>query len=167
MKKSFFTSLKCFSKRAQMEMIGLAFIVVFMILGLLFYVAFSTTTTISPAIRESSLYGKALQTSMLETTIPDCGYDLAAALDRCITQPHLFCRTKNVCDATNDAFFDMLDSTLGENNIPYFAYVEHEGGLLEEFESDAGCVDVTNRYSAPSQPIHTNAGDLRFIIEFC
>lgn len=155
--------------RGQIELIGLVFIVVIMVMGLLFFVSFSNPSDVTPRnIEEADNYGKSLEAAMLETTIPSCGYDLATALDRCVRQQGLKCGQSNtpVCDAAEDAWREMLELSLQR---PYMAYVEINDDILNTgaFEDDSGTCEGPNRLAAPSQILQTNAGQIRFTIEFC
>jgi len=149
--------------RGQMELIGLVFIVVIMVLGMAVFIGFASSSDTTPRnIEEADNYGKTLEAAMLETTIPKCGYDLATALDRCVTQNFLTCGTANVCDAAEDAWKEMLDVSVQR---PYIARVELNNEEL--FIDNPETCEGTNRLAAPSQLLQTNAGQLRFTIEFC
>lgn len=166
--------------RAQMEMIGLAFVVVIMVLGIMIYVVLSAA---SPAkmnvrnIQEADLFGKMLETAMLETTIPTCGYSLGIALDRCITKSYLSCSGGNVCEEAFFAFEEMIESSLGAADDidarSYRAYILIEDEILVKqgfeflLEPFADCNENSDVYAAPQQPLHTSAGDARFVVEFC
>ena len=161
------------NKKGQMELIGLAFVVVIMILGLMLYIGFAVLPNAGGAtsnqVREAANYGSALHTAMLATTIPRCDYSLGMALERCATNEHLRCGSTSVCDATRNAWEEMLKETIGYSNVPYTARIEQSSG--DQFKNfvhnQEDCEGVTNRLAAPSQPISTNIGLIRSVIEFC
>lgn len=149
--------------RGQMELIGLVFIVVIMVLGMAVFIGLSSSSDTTPRnIEEADNYGKTLEAAMLETTIPDCGYDLATALDRCVTQNFLTCGTTPVCDAAQEAWENMLEVSVQR---PYIATIDLNNEEL--FVQDPETCEGSNRLAAPSQILQTNAGQLRFTIEFC
>ncbi len=150
--------------RAQMEIIGLVFIVFIMVLAVAIFLGFSGTDTTPRNIQDADNYGKSLEAAMLETTIPSCGYDLATALDRCVTQSFLTCGFESVCDAAQEVWEEMLEASLQR---PAVAYVELNNQKIDGFSYDPGTCEGPNRFAAPSQLLQTNAGQLRFTIEFC
>lgn len=168
-----------------MEMIGLAFVVLLMVLGFFLYLTLTLNGDGAPKalIEESHLIGVALETAMLETTVEDCGYPLATAIERCSTNHNLLCDDTRVCQATDDALEAMLEHTLGTDDDldtaparrPYKAYLLRGEDILikdgiEFLYDDAYtelCNDNSSILAAPSQPIHTSMGEVSLVIEFC
>ena len=178
--------MKKIQKHGQMEMIGLAFVVLLMVLGFFLYISltFGDTNTPRALIEEAHLVGVALETAMLETTVEDCGYPLAIAIERCVTNSHLTCSGAGVCETTFYAIKEMLEKTLGTNDElstaparrPHRAYlqrgedilVKDSGNIVFLFEAYPDlCGENSTILAAPSQPIHTSMGEVSLVIEFC
>lgn len=159
-----------------MELIGIAFVVVIMVFGLLLFIGFSVSSntggTDSPAVREARNYGSALNTAMLATTVQDCGYSLATALERCATASHLTCGSTTVCNAAHSSWVDMLENTVTQSGLRFNARImineqQFSSGSISFVHNEDACEGIRFRDAAPSQPISTNQGVLRSIIEFC
>lgn len=160
-------------------MIGVVFVVVFMVLGLLIYVslAMSNPNLASTEIRSNDVYGKALQTAMLETTVPSCHAPLGRVLIDCIESPYLVCGSTPVCTAAHDAWKDMLVSVLGDETtaaaVSYTARVVVNNDILSRdgttfvLEPFVDCTENSRAYAAPRQQLPTRAGTAEFIVTFC
>lgn len=160
-------------KKAQMEIIGLAFIVIIIVFGLLFYIKFTGDAKApNKQVIEYKELGEATETAMLDTVIPICGYELRTAIQNCVSAPYLTCGQDNICESIHDAMNNMLSNTLEARGEDYRAYIRYNNKqILEKIgeikPSDGSCNENSNYYATPSQPISTNQGPVYFVIEFC
>jgi hypothetical protein len=169
-----------------MEMMGVVFVVVFIVLGLLIYLSLTSVSSDKlPAqeIRSAELYVKALQTAMLETHVPACHNTLARVIVDCIESPYLTCSSGSVCNAAYTAWEDMLVSILGDSGPGYTDVVTYSARIVrkegqkykvieqdgEEFvkEPFEDCTEESLSYAAPRQPLSTDAGNVEFVIQLC
>ena len=175
--------------RAQTEIMGLAFVVVIIVVALLFYLTLTASNSTRPAssiVRMRAAYGTQMLSAMLETTIPECKYPLAQALQTCAknaNNPHLTCGGAggpHVCQAAHDAIDEMLTAAIGDR-MAYAGYVRNSDGTVfsvyavadgDEFSfepDDSICDDGDDKevYAAPRQPISLGAGptlDLELVL---
>jgi len=159
-----------------MEMIGLAFVVVLIVLGIMFALVFQTVGNKKiPAslIKERHAFGTSLETAMLETTIPDCGYPLSIAIRKCLTESFSQCGDDSTCYVTHAAITDMLNAVIGDHMI-YNATLEQNGVVVSKPLTDfifppihAQDFDCENIIAHPSQSIPIGTGTAELSIAFC
>lgn len=167
-------------KKAQMEIIGLAFIVIIIIFGLVFYLALNSGDKKVPTrkIIEYKELGEATETAMLDTIIPKCGYELRTAIQNCISAPYLACSNQKICEVVNENMKLMLEGTFGSGNElheNYRSFLRNKDGELLTYNGEkiliepdrTNCNETSNTYAGPSQPISTSQGPVYFVIEFC
>jgi hypothetical protein len=103
------------SPRAQMEILGLAIIVVLIMMGVLFAIVFVLRAPASNTLgqfKESELAAN-LVTTMLGTTTPCHDATVSQLLGDCAVFARLDCGSiGNSCDAASDAFRQMLAGSL-------------------------------------------------------
>ena len=167
--------------KGQMEMIGLVFVVVFVILALLIYVALSSGNPDklpSQQIHAADTFAKALQTAMLETKVPDCRDSLERTIINCVENSYLTCGSTPICESAFTAWEEMIILTLGEEGsadiINHHAsmllneqilFQDGEEFLHEPFPED--CSADSLGYAAPKQPLPSRAGTLLFVVKIC
>ena len=169
-------------RRAQAEVFGLAFVVLIVVVALGLYLTLSFSGKGASALEEeiafSNAYGKGLQTAMLQTTIPECGYSLQTALQNCHKDPISACarqgRSVPACEVAFDAWNAMLNVSLEQQGLRYHAQILSGGLPLtvsgQEFTLEPfplRCNAGSNTLATPTQPIPLLSGQLEFIIAFC
>lgn len=170
--------------RAQMEIIGLAFIVVFLILAFFLYAILSAnnpSTLPSQQIIAAETYAKSLQTAMLETHVPNCDSSLGRTIISCVQNPQLECGTQDICVAAYEAWDQMLTLTVGneftDTVINHHATILQPnrevlpvfgmGGDFVHAPFPDECSPATLGYAAPEQPLPTSSGTLLFVLKLC
>ncbi|MBR9700259.1 hypothetical protein GOV11_00130 [Candidatus Woesearchaeota archaeon] len=147
-------------RRGQTEMIGLVFIVVALLLGLLVYVKFSVIVK-NPAgdlvdrardVQQTSSFLVALK----ETTVPNCGGAPMERLARaCIENDRSFCITGRPCDMLQELFENLVKVTLVKQGIKFNLSLEGTEVMVvsTDVNGDLDCVSADRSVDISSAPV--------------
>lgn len=111
-------------KKSQMEIMGLALVVVLISLGLLFFIKFSIRESESPNIRKSvteSALASNLLSTMLSTTAKDCSLiEIKDLVHDCASNNQIVCENnQGSCEYLNSFFDTIFKETLESWNRSY------------------------------------------------
>jgi hypothetical protein len=124
------------NKRAQMEMVGLVFVVLIVILGIVLYVSFSTRDSGTSPRKEIQTYTSFLN-AFGETEVQSCGLPVAQVARECAFAENNICEG-DPCGALQHAMDVVLAETLKEQNIKYNMILEGTAtGSSNECDSEA------------------------------
>jgi hypothetical protein len=139
--------------KGQMEMIGLVFVVVIIVLGMFLYLRFSDSPSesIVRTAKEVQLYTSFL-TALSETDVPDCGVPVSRVAAACLEDDADLCGG-TPCEALNNTINTIAEATLKRQGIRYDLRLE--GTAVQA--ADRCNITVTSSYS-PSIPIVTPSG---------
>lgn len=100
------------SKKSQMEIMGLALIIVLISLGFLFFVKFSIREADSPNVRKSvteSALASNLISTLLATTAQDCSlFEIKELIHDCASNHQVVCENTQTSCQYLDSFFDQI-----------------------------------------------------------
>ena len=115
------------SRKGQMEMVGLVFVVPVIVIGIIMYVTFSGTTDNTGTARQVQAYTSFI-TAFGETELPACGLPAARVAQECFEYPigSSICGGEP-CDALQEAMDAILASTLERQGIGYNMSLEGTG----------------------------------------
>lgn len=152
--------------RAQMEILGLAVIVVLIMLGVLFAVFFVLRAPQSDAAQtyKESQLASSLLTAMLTTTTPCRGATVTELLQDCSTSNQLECPSGTSCDEASTAISTMLDGTLGVWKRSY-SFSITGAYAAEQIMFNAG--DCSGEKESHTNPIPTPTGALQIRLDLC
>jgi len=149
------------TRRAQMEMVGLVFVVVILVLGIVLYVSFSQprgTNTAAQVMGQSSFLN-----AMLETQVPECGVSISRLAQACI-QNEGFCG--DACDKVQFALDRIVNMTLIEQGVKYNISIEGTG--IMNYSSDCKSSDNRTRLGPGAQAFVTlNGGTRQLVLYTC
>lgn len=129
-------------KKGQIEMFGLAVIVVMFILGLFIYISFkANNTTVNPekSFKEDKMPSDFVL-AILHVNIEDCPqFTVNDMIIDCARDHRLSCNGKNSCWAVNDSVTDMLNKTFEARGMKFRFYSKNlpyvdETGTVAHFE---------------------------------
>ena len=109
---------KLFSQRAQMEMIGLVFVVVLIVVGIILYLTLSDRVNTSKPVQKDVQYSTSFRTALAETEIPECQAAVTHVAYACITQDLSYCNSLP-CEALQRAMDAITEETLKRQGIKY------------------------------------------------
>ncbi len=123
-----------FRTKSQMEIMGLAIIVILLSVAFLFVVKFvilKEPSEIGKDVRESQLAANFLNT-LLETSAPDCsGIQLYTLFEDCAERPpDIMCGSRTSCEYIQDISYDILQDTLQEWKVEYYFVATTDPGNL-------------------------------------
>ena len=158
---------------AQMEIMGLAIIVILISLGLLFLIQFSLSkepSHLKKTFTQTQLAANLLS-SMLRTTSQDCfGNSISELLKDCtenFNAPTTQLRCENnlkSCDYLQDTFKPLLDQTLGDwGNQSYQFEAKIPGQSILKFSSGK----CSGEKESKQNYLQTNAGTLTITMDIC
>ncbi len=109
-------------RKAQIEMIGLVFVVVILVLGIVLFVRFNAIssggtgeyTRQAAATQQAS----AFMTALKETTVPLCGASVERVARACLEDDYYICPL-DPCDALQSVFSDIGEQTLTKQGLYY------------------------------------------------
>ncbi|MEK6849674.1 MAG: hypothetical protein AABY01_03845 [Nanoarchaeota archaeon] len=153
-------------RKGQMEILGLAVIVVLIMLGVLFAVFFvlrAPASNIAQTYKESQL-ASSLLTTMLATTTPCRGATVTELLQDCASAGQLTCPYGTSCDEASNAIGTMLEGTLGVWKRSYqFSITGASNTEAITFASG----DCTGERESHTNPIPTASGALQVTLNLC
>jgi hypothetical protein len=140
--------------KAQTEIVGLAFVVLLAVIGLLFFVVLSNNQIGTPDFRERQL-ATSIITAIINTDTPEGKYvDL---LRECVAR-------NRKCDETNTYTEQML-AVLDTYGVEYWYRVE--GTNIEAKTPDCGQGVVTKAAATQQIPIYGGAEKANIILSLC
>ncbi|MBD3313888.1 hypothetical protein GF345_05595 [Candidatus Woesearchaeota archaeon] len=176
-------------RKAQLEMIGIAIVVVLVVLGFLFVLK---AISGPPSETHSGFVRSHITQDLLNTVSisdADCGgIDMTELLKACAERATVDC-APDPCQAFITYMEDILEQTLGEQRLAYRlrAYISNSppatsSESIQENGNQIGSIFITARgcnqtsiqrgyYSVGEKPgllvIPTNVGDLKVMLEIC
>lgn len=162
-------------KQAQVEIVGLVVIIVFISIALLFYLDSATDkiTTDTGNLLYRSYSSNELSTSFLQTYlrthVDACGVDMEQLIRDCGRSRSLIrCGTRTSCQAINDTTQDILTSSLDVWGYPYvFSLTLDKETTITR--NSFQCTALANR-AAPGffrVPYHPEPGFATLELGFC
>lgn len=152
--------------RGQMEILGLAVIVVLIMLGVLFAVFFvlrAPQSDVAQTYKESQL-ASSLLTAMLATTTPCNHATVTELLQDCAAYNQLECPSGTSCDEASTAIGKMLDGTLGTWKRSYQFSIN---GAYNAEQITFASGDCTGERESHTNPIPTPSGALQVTLNLC
>jgi len=111
-------------KKAQMEVFGLAIVVILIFIGIVFVIKFykpaSTEDIKSKYVDEVIAQNMLTSIFSLNTT---CSLDMAELAKDCYLDGSYLCGSKRSCEYVNDTISNILENTLEEWKKPYEFYI--------------------------------------------
>jgi len=171
------------AKKAQLEMIGLAVVVILISIGMLFVLNFVVTR--KPAKTQSTFSewetSQNMLTAMLTSVSRDCkSLDIGALLQDCAnnyaSRGSIECNFGVYsCMYVEAALAEMLPSTIDSWRYSYRfrAYITDPNSHIIPFDphnkafNPRNCTDLTEKESPGIQPIPLDVGTLTVILEIC
>ena len=158
------------SKKAQMEIMGLAIIVVLLMLGVLFAIRFvllAPEENIAFEFKESQLAANTL--SVLLQTHTDChAATMAALLQDCATTASLRCPTGNSCGHAKMLIKQLFAETLDTWNRDYDFSIKGTRRVEDIRITRGNCgPDVPRESEAKSSPLPTTSGTIILTLRLC
>jgi hypothetical protein len=149
-------------RRAQIEMIGLVFIVVLLVIGAVLYVRFSTADTSGTRAAQDMQGATSFLVAVKETTIPSCGASIERVAAACIERRSL-CPGSDPCSRLQDSLDALAHIALGERGVHYNLSIEGTGiEAVDGCRSGDARVDLV---AAPRSPIVLSGGrSQRFLV---
>ena len=160
------------NKKSQMEIMGLALVVILISLGLLFAVKFTALQPSTSGARKA--YTNTVRAAnMLNTllkTSTDCagGATITQLIQDCASTPQITCGVDNSCDYARSVIQTIFDDTLiawGRLDADYYFEVQKGGTPLPEI-APFGIKCVGSKESK-NQPIPIPGGMITVTLELC
>lgn len=109
-------------RKAQMEMIGLVFVVVILVLGVVLFIKFKSISggTSGDYIRQAAetQQASAFMTSLKETSVPACSTTVERVARACLEDDYFICPS-NPCVELQNIFETITNGTLTKQGILY------------------------------------------------
>lgn len=114
------------NRRGQTEMIGVVFIAVLMIVGVLIYARMSADGNSSGNLYNAVVEQEAESfiISLLATDVPDCGTNVEGVARACLEHDTNICRTGDACDVLQETMELVASETLTTFGMRYNLSVE-------------------------------------------
>ncbi len=164
-------SRKMVNKKSQMEIMGLAIIVLLLSIGLLFYLKFSTSksSTTKQEFVQSERASNML--SVLLSTTTDCrDANIKNLLVDCANGPAIFCYSASSCDYSAkliDKIFNKTFRSWGNVKYEFTASIKTSGSAkLLMRNKNTGCIGERET-KFETIPLYPNPGNLEVKIEIC
>lgn len=141
-------------RKGQMEMIGLVFVVVLIVVGIILYVSLSERNSSDGIVRTAKdvqTYTSFL-TALAETDVPECGIPVSRVAAACLERDRNLC-DGDPCRALNDTIQLIAAATLKEQGLRYNLSLDQTS--IQAY--DRCNASAINAY-APSIPIVTPGG---------
>ncbi|MFH1649447.1 MAG: hypothetical protein ABIA93_02775 [Candidatus Woesearchaeota archaeon] len=156
--------------KAQMEIMGLAVIVILVGIGLFYMVAFQAEKPVQKPVQDytNSQLATNMLIAMLHTDIPACGVDLEDVIYDCGTAyKKLQCVQTSSCGAViRNATFDMINSTLGVWGTDYTFNVTTDPSI--GLSSEVPCSGMRNRKTGIQPiPLYPVQGTVLVTLNIC
>jgi len=111
--------------KAQIEIMGLAVIIVLIVLGLLVFVSLTGSEEQPGTVkRQQDELSTTFVSTLLRTHIPECDQDLSDVIRDCANQNRI-CEHANTCEIAETVIEDLANETLGERGTAYLLTVEY------------------------------------------
>jgi len=154
-------------RKGQMEILGLAIIVVLVMMGVLFAIMFvlrAPSADTAATYRESQL-ASSMVTSILGTTTPCNEATVTELLQDCAVFTRLNCGGRTSCEEAHDAITAMLDGTLKEWQRSYRFSIKGGSVGIQDILIENG--DCSGEIEASENPVPTAGGALLVKLELC
>lgn len=154
-------------RRGQMEMIGLVFIVVIIIIGMVLYLSLSGKDTGGATANRAASAQKSSSflTAIVETDIVGCGVPLSRVAQACVRR-EAFCDNDDPCITLERAMTKLANETLYVQGVKYNLSLE---GTLAQTDSDCDSANLSvSLIAAPRQPIPLGNGQtVDLVLSIC
>ncbi len=156
-------------KKAQMEIMGLALIVILVTLAVLFAVQFILLREPSEARKEFIHKELASNTvSTLLSTNTECNNNkISELLIDCADDRLLDCRRKGSCEFAHDTIKDILEDTLSKWNKEYYLTVKRNNQTLPHFNPIGTPCPGEKITSSPCCILPTEQGPMNINLDIC
>lgn len=146
-----------------MEMIGLVFIVVIIVIGIVLYISSSNKVNRDDGTGQAQGVQKSTSflTALAETRIPACGVPLSRVVQACVND-EVFCDNGDPCKTLQRTFDKVAAHSLYEQGMKYNLSVE---GTAVQNISGCNSSSVNTRIlAAPRQPIPLTNGQQTYLV---
>lgn len=155
------------SKKAQMEVLGLAVIVILMSLGMLFIVKFvilDPSTNTKASYTHTQMASNTLN-SLLKTTTPCQGTDVTVLLKDYVTSARIQCENGTSGEQLEEIFDTVFNQTLDtwKKNYLFTVYMGDDYYFINE---NGNCTGLTQKQSE-TFPLPTERGTLFLTLDIC
>lgn len=153
-------------RKGQMEILGLAIIVVLIMLGVLFAIMFvlrAPSSDTAAKYRESQL-AASIVTTMLGTTTSCRGATVTELLQDCAVFERLDCNGASSCDEADAAIEEMLEGTLQAWKRSYTFNIT---GAYNVARISSSFGDCSGEIEATTNPVPTAGGPLQVTLQLC
>jgi len=151
-------------KRAQMEMVGLIFIVIILVVGIVLYLRFSIPDGPTVPVQELQSVTSFLVAAK-ETTIPACGTSVERTIAACL-EDRTLCTSRDPCYEAQVALETLAAEMLPLQGFTYNLSVDGSSIMIED-----GCVSADPRIqllAAPRIPIvFAGSAQRQLILAIC
>ena len=151
-------------RKAQMEMIGLVFIVLIIVVGIVLYLRFSTRDTLGVSRVAVEVQGSnSFLTSLAETEIPQCKATVARVARAC-KEGENYCLSGDPCGELHDTFSKITEASLVKQGVKFDLRLE---GSVRVQEGCAGLAPPVSLSSASVLPVILSTGQSKITLSIC
>lgn len=140
-------------RRGQVEMVGLVFVVVIIVLGIVLYMQFSGSKT--SAVPKDQQRTNSFLVALTETTVPACGDTFARVAKSCVVGDAI---CQQPCETLSRTMADIAAQALP--GAKYSLRLESGDGRQVYAHAEDHCTaDAASIIAAPQQPIPFGGGE--------
>jgi|GEM_PF-5673505 len=158
-------------RRGQFEMVGLVFVVLIIVVGIMLYLVFSSRDPTARVARSIVLEENARSYLLVlsQTDVPACGNGVdITSLSRACAQRERIGQCVDACEDLEEAMRAIVDQTLDAQGQACRLYLGVGTGAIAAASCDDDCIpESINVAAAPDIPIPVNGGTARLTLALC
>jgi hypothetical protein len=159
-------------KKAQIEIMGLIFIVLIVTIAMLFYVSNSVKDDLNPGIDQFKTYANSeLSMSFIEVFLDTstCGTNIQELIVDCAKSKQIRCDAKTSCEQVEEVAEQILEDTLILWQVPYGLVIEYNS-FTNYTNATEDCMpggQIKGKYPPGRQPISLYPGTAMVELGIC